>query len=187
MNAFSRAQHLIAIVLAGFLFGGWWVFHRDPPPPERPGDGAHLAFVEVLGYVARPGVYWFTHAPSLTEAVSSAGGLKTPARILEAGLPDSFASGTRLHISTPVRGTVSVHHGEMSAHKRVALGIPLDVNRADREELELLPYVGPQQAAAIVELRGQKGGLKQMEDLLAVKGIGPETLKKLEPWLKVDR
>ena len=61
----------------------------------------------------------------------------------------------------------------------------IDLNRADRVELSLLPGVGPQTADAILAYREQSGGFESVEDLSKIHGIGPKTLDKLRPLVSV--
>ena len=58
----------------------------------------------------------------------------------------------------------------------------VNINTASSAELQLLPGVGEVRAGAILAVRKQRGGFKQIEDLLEVKGIGPEMLKRLRPY-----
>ena len=62
----------------------------------------------------------------------------------------------------------------------------VNVNTASVEELQLLPGVGEARARAIVELRKQRGGLKSLEDLRSVKGIGEASLERLRPHVAFD-
>jgi competence protein ComEA len=62
----------------------------------------------------------------------------------------------------------------------------VNVNTASLEELQLLPGVGEARARAIVELRKQRGGLKSLEDLRSVKGIGEASLERLRPHVAFD-
>lgn len=62
---------------------------------------------------------------------------------------------------------------------------PLDLNRATAEELETLPGIGASKAAAIVEARDAQGGFASLEDLEAVRGIGPALMAKLRPLVVV--
>jgi len=61
----------------------------------------------------------------------------------------------------------------------------LDLNSADRGELELLPGVGPRLATAIDDHRKSRGPFRSVEDLRGVQGIGKATLDKLSPFLTV--
>jgi competence protein ComEA len=55
----------------------------------------------------------------------------------------------------------------------------VDVNTAGAAELESLPGIGPAIAQRIIEHRRDKGRFEKVEDLLAVKGIGPKLLSRL--------
>ncbi|MDW7709075.1 MAG: ComEA family DNA-binding protein [Deferrisomatales bacterium] len=66
-------------------------------------------------------------------------------------------------------------------------GTPLDLNRATREDLEALPGVGPKTAEAILSARESAGGFDAVEDLLRVRGIGPRTLTRLRPLVRVEK
>jgi competence ComEA-like helix-hairpin-helix protein len=54
-----------------------------------------------------------------------------------------------------------------------------DLNRASREELELLPGIGPVKADRIARWREEHGRFGSLEDLLEVHGIGPITVERL--------
>lgn len=62
----------------------------------------------------------------------------------------------------------------------------VNVNTASVEELQLLPGVGESRARAIVDLRKQRGGLKSLEDLRSVKGIGDAGIERLRPHVAFE-
>lgn len=64
-------------------------------------------------------------------------------------------------------------------------GIKLDPNRATREELMLLPGIGPKLADTIIDERTAAGAdaFSSTEDLDRVPRIGPKTIEKLRPHL----
>ena len=64
--------------------------------------------------------------------------------------------------------------------------VPININTATAAELELLPGIGPALAARIAEDREKKGPFKSVDDLDPVKGIGPETLRKLRGAATAD-
>lgn len=77
---------------------------------------------------------------------------------------------------------------------RTAVGQPLisriNPNTADASLLMTLPNIGPARAAAIVEYRDQwtsnASVFRRVEDLQAVKGIGPKISEGLRPWLDFE-
>jgi competence ComEA-like helix-hairpin-helix protein len=62
----------------------------------------------------------------------------------------------------------------------------LDLLAASIEELDTLPGVGPRIAEGIVALR-DRGRLRDVDDLLRVRGIGPARLERLLPLVRVGR
>ena len=63
------------------------------------------------------------------------------------------------------------------------LDAPINVNRADALELQLLPHIGPVLADRLLAHRQEHGDFHSPDDLDAIKGIGPKTIEKLRPYL----
>jgi competence protein ComEA len=57
----------------------------------------------------------------------------------------------------------------------------VNLNTATPEELQLLPGVGEARAVAIVAMRTERGGFKNVDELLEVRGIGEAMLEKMRP------
>jgi competence protein ComEA len=62
----------------------------------------------------------------------------------------------------------------------------VNINTASASELELLPGVGAQRAAAIVAVRKKRGGFRRPEDLIEVEGIGQVLLERMRPHLVIE-
>jgi competence protein ComEA len=61
----------------------------------------------------------------------------------------------------------------------------LDLNRAGAAELDALPGVGPVLAARIIEQRRRFGPFHRVDDLRAVRGVGPRLLARIRPLVTV--
>ena len=73
---------------------------------------------------------------------------------------------------------------ELDARQRpLGVGELIDPNRASEVELDRLPGLGPATARAIVAARESGGGFSVSDDLLDVSGIGPATLRRINPFL----
>ena len=59
----------------------------------------------------------------------------------------------------------------------------VNVNTATPAQLEQLPGVGAVRARAIVRFRQEQGGIKSLDELTQVRGIGEALLRKLRPHL----
>lgn len=66
-----------------------------------------------------------------------------------------------------------------------ATRVAVDLNRATGPELEALPGVGPVLAGRILEQRRRFGPFRAVEDLRAVRGVGPRLLERLRPHVTV--
>jgi competence protein ComEA len=62
----------------------------------------------------------------------------------------------------------------------------LDLNKADHTELEQVPGLGPKLARAIEDHRKDRGPFKSLDDLRGVHGVGPATVEKVRPYLRVE-
>jgi competence protein ComEA len=61
------------------------------------------------------------------------------------------------------------------------LGARIDLDRASAAEMEALPRVGPALAKRLVANRDSVGPFGTLEGLKRVKGVGPATIRLLEP------
>lgn len=95
------------------------------------------------------------------------------------------AHARRVHITATGDGFARLSLGWMEVSSRLALGVPLDLNQASAGELAEVPGITQTLAEGIVAQRDRLGGFSKLEDLRAVKGIGPVTLKRLRPSLTV--
>lgn len=77
--------------------------------------------------------------------------------------------------------TVGLHIN--SETERLATAGQIDVNHAQRADLELLPGIGPALAQAIVSDRDRQGSFAEVAGLERVKGIGPKKIASLRGFL----
>lgn len=65
-------------------------------------------------------------------------------------------------------------------------GFPIDLNKASKEELMLLPTIGPRTAERIIEKRLETGGFSSVDELTAVRSIGKVRLEKVRKYAIVS-
>lgn len=70
--------------------------------------------------------------------------------------------------------------------KKKELSLSLDINKATKEELEQLPYIGPVTAQRIVDYRTQVGRFKTVDELINVKGIGKKKINRVKSYIKIE-
>lgn len=148
--------------------------------------------VHVAGAVVTPGVYHLEQGARVQDAIAAAGGA------LLSGLPDTLNLAARIEdgdkIYVPDRAAepptavanlatvlpVQSVSAEVSARPR-----RVQINTASAKELDGLPGITPTTAKAIVEYRTSHGPFKTLEELDAVKGIGPATIEKIRGQIEL--
>jgi competence protein ComEA len=74
----------------------------------------------------------------------------------------------------------------IAAKKKPPLA-PININTATSEELQQVPGIGPATAEKILQMRKSYGLFKSVDDLRAIRGIGPKRLEKMRKYLTVGR
>lgn len=62
---------------------------------------------------------------------------------------------------------------------------PINLNTANAEQLQEVPGIGPATAEKILKMRKSYGPFKSVDDLRAIRGIGPKRLEKMRKYLTV--
>ena len=96
-------------------------------------------------------------------------------------LPLSIRVAPKVSLQSDVEGAVSC----LECNPLV-FGQSLNINKAPIQHLVSLPSIGEQRAKDIVSHRTNFGDFEKLEDLDAVRGIGPKTLEKLQPYIVME-
>jgi competence ComEA-like helix-hairpin-helix protein len=64
---------------------------------------------------------------------------------------------------------------------------PINLNTASSTQLQQVPGIGPATADKILQMRKSYGTFKSVNDLMAIRGIGPKRLEKMRKYLTVNR
>lgn len=135
-------------------------------------------FIQVSGSVESPGVYAFDHPPSVEDALNRAGG-NLPVRSIGAiSKAAPLRSGSRLDVR-PAGDQWILIRGSMSAFYKRTLGIPISLNQETEEGLTAIPGIGKKMSRAIIEERRKRGGFADINELLAIDGIGEGLFKRI--------
>jgi len=60
---------------------------------------------------------------------------------------------------------------------------PVNINTANSEQLQTVPGIGPATAEKILQMRKSYGAFKSVDDLLAIRGLGPKRLEKMRKYI----
>ena len=75
---------------------------------------------------------------------------------------------------------------EIAANKKPPL-TPINLNTATALELQQVPGIGPSTADKILKMRKSYGPFKSVDDLRAIKGIGPKRMEKMRKYVTVGK
>jgi len=139
--------------------------------------------IEVAGEVEHPGIYRFEKPVSVERIISEAGARGCVFE--DSGKKPDLTSGSLLMFRRGGAGCIDIAIRRMDAAALIAHRLPIDLNKANGETLELLPGIGPVLAGRIVAWREGRGEFKKEEDLLQVRGIGPRTLGRIRSQLTI--
>jgi len=64
---------------------------------------------------------------------------------------------------------------------------PVNLNTATALELQQVPGIGPSAADKILKMRKSYGAFKSVDDLRAIKGIGPKRMEKMRKYIIVGK
>lgn len=127
--------------------------------------------VYVSGLVNHPGVITVAEGSRVIDAVNAAGGVAPGADMTKVNLAQTLTDGVQIDVpggaQTPA-ATVAAADGK------------ININTADKTELDKLPGVGPAMAEKIIQYRQDKGLFKEVEELKKVPGIGENKFNRLK-------
>jgi len=168
-----------------------------------------VAVVQVSGAVRKPQVVKLTTEHRVEEALEGAGGPTRDADMTRINRAAKLVDGTVLFIPSiadgdylscdpayvigmapRMQGFVGPSATKQSPPRSSGKKSPppdgsINLNTATAQELDQLPGVGPATAAKIIEYRMQHGTFRSIDELLAVKGIGPKKLEAMRRFLRL--
>lgn len=200
MPAGSRSTLLIwvvagvlAVLAATRLLGGG----GEPPPVSIDGAGPAPAagaaapgaaratkrtlYVHVAGAVRRPGLMRVPEDARVATALERAGGPTRRADLTLVNLAAPLQDGQQIVV--PAKGAVpGGSAGDGGAPGGAAA--PVHLSSATVEQLDAIDGIGPTLAERIIEFRDENGGLRSLDELSQVDGIGEQRLATLREALQ---
>lgn len=146
--------------------------------------------VDVKGEIKRPGVYHSNQNERVIDVIERAGGLTDNADQTQVNFAAHVQDEMVIYI--PAKGEVAAGSPGNSS---VSIGTTngagaqdgkININKADENELQNLPGIGPSKAASIIQYRQENGLFQNIEDLKKISGIGDKTFEKLKDSISVQ-
>lgn len=202
---------LVGLLVCGFFAYATAKGLKQPAPIvlqpiERaaPSSTAGVVVVQAAGAVAKPGVLRMPPDSRVDDAIRAAGGATPNADLESINLAAKLVDGTQVwvprqqpseatRVAEPYQGkkiAEAYAPGPAKSAKTAPrsakhAGGPVNLNTASAGELEGLPGVGPSTAKKILDYRQQHGGFSSVEEVMAVKGIGPKKFQAMRKFLRL--
>ncbi len=161
-------------------------------------------YVDVKGYVNKPGVYKLDSNSRVIDAIKTSGGLKKDAntrfinlsKVLNDGDVIVIYSNSEIkkakkqdviYVETPcvceeVKNDACYKDNSLNETNKTN---KININNASLEELKTLSGIGEAKAKSIIEYRTKNGNFKSIEDLLNVSGISETIYAKIKENITV--
>lgn len=181
----SQINGLSALLVIGiFIYAAASVSHwhyGTPPAISHTEKNKGTIAVEISGETKLRGIYYIP-ADSDLASFLTAQGLRSAKDLPSHSAKKHLKDGTNVTISESGRVTL----GDMAAATRLALGLPVDINKASEEDLVLIPGIKEATAEKILDFRKAAGGrINRMDDLMQINGIKEGRLRHLRQYLYV--
>ncbi len=178
MRLFSSQQLMVILAAVPVLLGIFAVRHVAFSQDENIGSVKRPEYVyEIRGEVESPGFYSYENKQTIEQLINACGTLRDGIKSIK--LKQELQTGTRLVFN----GAIKID--SIDAAARINFFLPICVNDASQEDIELIPGVGKKTAESIVCYRDKKRGIKDLKELINIRGIGKKKLTKILPYLSL--
>jgi len=155
-------------------------FQRDLKSPVLSTSGSNSLIIEVVAENGVSGIAFVDRGTSVNQMLAKL----AYHRIIKEDI--QLQNGMKIRL-VPEKDHQGLIVEKMDAVKRLALGLPLDINLASLDELILIPGVGEALAANIVTQREKIGRFERIDELMDIKGIKGKKLAKLRPYFYIEK
>jgi len=157
-----------------------------PQPQEEVRQ--NLIMIHISGHVANPNVYEFYEGARVIDAVNAAGGLTEYADEDSINLSDFLYDTMRIIIFGISDNAPHATSGSGAPNVGIAstaTGSLININTASIEQLITLNNIGESRARNIIAHREERGGFRNIEELMNVTGIGESIFNGLRDSVTV--
>lgn len=169
-------------------------FEKQEDKKESEETAPVSMIIDVKGAVQKPGVYHVKTGERIVDVINRAGGFTEKADQSTVNLAMRVEDEMVIYIPTIGEVVTNVHTNSTTvtgggagsgAAGGSGKGDTVNLNKADVNQLQTLPGIGPAKAAAIIDHRDTNGPFKSIEGLKDVTGIGEKTFEKLKDKISV--
>ncbi|NSW51750.1 MAG: helix-hairpin-helix domain-containing protein [Anaerolineae bacterium] len=182
----GKNQVVLGVLLGLFLSGGILLLSANVKPNPiliNPTPTAAPLIVQVSGAVTFPGVYELPPMSRANDAIDLAGGFAADADTAQINAAAFIYDGQQIHVPHVNENAILIDSDRLPTINEQLY--PININYCTQAELETLPGIGPQKAAAVISYRDQYGPFSVIEDIMNVPGIGETIFDGIKDFLTV--
>lgn len=137
-------------------------------------------YVHICGRVKNPGLIKLSSNSRVIDAVEASGGVFEDADLDKINLAKKLKDEERVYIPKIEDKTNLVNIDDENLE-----GGQININTAEKSELETLPGIGPKMAEKIIEYR-QKEDFSSIDDIKGVSGIGDKKFEEIKKLICIN-
>ncbi|MCX5895914.1 MAG: helix-hairpin-helix domain-containing protein [Proteobacteria bacterium] len=186
MKACTREQLAVVCILLMVLLPLSLIHLHQSLSGERTTYRTTRSIVyEVRGDIKREGFYYFIREQTPGDILKAAGGSNenNPVQPGNQGSAAAIIKNGKKIIFNTGSGTREIR--DMDAAARLNFFMPVDINSAAVDDLTLIPAIGQKTAESIVRYRQGHRGIRDVQELQTIPGLGEKKLKSLTPYITV--
>jgi competence protein ComEA len=139
----------------------------------------------ICGEVVKPGVYTVNEGDRVITLVDMAGGFKSTADQYGVNLSMKIKDEDFIKIPSKQETAAQIIISGTAAPNTLSNG-KININTADKTQLESLPRIGEAIAQRIIDYRNKNGQFKKIEEITNVSGIGQKTFDGFKDKITVN-
>ncbi|UQS85516.1 helix-hairpin-helix domain-containing protein [Apilactobacillus apisilvae] len=137
-------------------------------------------YVDIKGEVNAPGVYKCNKDDRVTDIIKYAGGFKRLANQSSVNLAQKIYDQQVVIVNKKTNNNTQEEQDSNTNNRS-----KVNLNTADKNELQKLDSVGDKNADKIIDYRNQNNGFHNVDELKKVSGFGDKTFEKLKDYLEI--
>ncbi len=142
--------------------------------------------IYITGEVVSPGVYELSENSRVEDAINVAGGLTEKAVLKNVNLAFVLEDATKIYIpNSSDDENLEIISSEMQNNTSQNKNQKININKANAQDLENVPGIGPSTAEKIIIYRTENGKFSSIDDLKNVTGIGEKKFESIKDYITV--
>lgn len=142
--------------------------------------------IYITGEVVSPGVYELEENSRVEDAIHAAGGLTEKAVLTNVNLAYVLEDAAKIYIpNSNDDEDTGIISSEISSSTPSNKNQKININKANAQDLESVPGIGPSTAEKIVTYRNENGKFSSIDDLKNVTGIGEKKFESIKDYISI--